>query len=63
MDIIDNLEDGVTEIMCHPGFLAGKLKLASGYTQERPIELNTLVDMKVIDAINAKGVELMRFGG
>ena len=60
--IINGLENGVTELMCHPGYLDGTLKLPSGYTRERPLELRAITDERVINTIKSKGVKLIRFG-
>lgn len=63
LNIIGSLEDGVTELMCHPGYATGQPRLPSGYLDERPGELATLLDQRVIDAVRERGVRLRRFGG
>jgi len=62
INIMNSLKNGVTELMCHPGYADETLKLPSGYVQERPLELKTLTNPMILSAIKSKGVELIRFG-
>ena len=58
---LGTLQDGVTELMCHPAYddpaLAG-----SSYRSEREIELKLLTHPAVRDRIKAVGIELVTFG-
>ena len=56
--LVSTLPDGVTELGCHPGDPAG---LRSTYAMERAVELRTLCDSRVRDAIAASGVDLASF--
>ncbi len=59
--IIGGLPDGVTELMCHPGYLARETNIESGYLTPRPVELATLTDPSVRKAIEKRGIRLRRF--
>ena len=51
------LEDGVTELICHPGHVDGELR--SSYVQERELEVVTLCDSRVREALTRLGIELV----
>ena len=54
--------DGTTELMCHPGEKGDSELLAtSSYARERPVELATLTDERVREAIAAQGLVLSTF--
>lgn len=53
------LADGVTELVCHPGYVDPSLQ--SGYAREREAELATLCDPRVREAMRATGVRLVGF--
>lgn len=54
------LEDGVNEIMCHPGIAYdASLELNTRYAAERSAELETLISPKVKGAIEDQGVRLV----
>jgi len=50
---------GVTELGCHPGYVASDF--LSSYSDEREVELRTLCDPAVRDAIGALGIALINF--
>jgi len=54
--ILARLEDGVTELMCHPGAPDPELIATSAYARERPIELATLTDPQVRDALERERI-------
>jgi len=58
---LDTLQDGVTELMCHPAYDDPALA-ASSYRSEREIELKLLTLPAVHDRIKAVGIELVTFG-
>jgi predicted glycoside hydrolase/deacetylase ChbG (UPF0249 family) len=58
---LDTLQDGVTELMCHPAYDDPALA-ASSYRSEREIELKLLTHSAVQDRIKALGIELVTFG-
>ena len=53
------VEDGVTELSCHPGYVDSDL--VSRYTSERECELRTLCDSSVRAAIREAGIVLVSF--
>lgn len=53
------LEAGVTELTCHPGYVTPEL--ASSYTVEREAELRTLCDPRVRTALADRGIRLVGF--
>lgn len=56
--ILRDLAPGVTELGCHPGLDAG---LDSTYVAERVIEVETLCDPRVREAIEREGIRLASF--
>ncbi len=61
ISIIRELNDGVYELMCHPGYLHAPFRMASGYVDERFTELKTLTIPKVMTVIKEAGVRLINF--
>jgi hypothetical protein len=59
--LLSRLEDGVTELMCHPGELDPELVATSAYARERPIELATLTDRRVREALERERITLTTF--
>jgi predicted glycoside hydrolase/deacetylase ChbG (UPF0249 family) len=59
--ILGRLEDGVTELMCHPAEPDAELLRGSTYARERAEELATLTDPLVRRALDEHGVTLTTF--
>ena len=59
--IVDTLPEGVTELMCHPGFADEQLAAISGYNRQRAAELAALTDPGLREHLRAAGVELISF--
>jgi predicted glycoside hydrolase/deacetylase ChbG (UPF0249 family) len=59
--LINELPDGTTEIMCHPGYVDEPFAKESVYNFQRERELKILTDPTVKQAIQAKGIELTTF--
>ena len=59
--LLARLEDGVTELMCHPGEPDPELEATSAYARERPIELATLTDVRVRVAVEGQRIALTTF--
>lgn len=57
--IFAELDDGVSELMCHPGYLTNRLKVISGYSNERPIEMEVLTNDSIAKAAKTMGIELI----
>jgi chitin disaccharide deacetylase len=56
---VDALEEGTTELMCHPGEPPSEVR--SGYSVQRKVELETLLSPEARRAIARAGVELATF--
>lgn len=67
--ILPQLKDGVTEIMCHPGYVGQDLQEAfqtmgtSSLVASRAMELQTLIDPSLRVHICTLGVQLIHHGG
>jgi predicted glycoside hydrolase/deacetylase ChbG (UPF0249 family) len=59
--LLSRVEDGVTELMCHPGEPDPELVATSAYARERPIELATLIDPRVRAALEQRRIALTTF--
>jgi predicted glycoside hydrolase/deacetylase ChbG (UPF0249 family) len=59
--LLSRLEDGVTELMCHPAEPDPELVATSTYARERPIELATLTDVRVRAALESQRIALTTF--
>ena len=60
-EFICRMEEGVTELMCHPGYADEALAISS-YTAQREGELRALCDPAVRTALAASGVRLIHYG-
>ncbi len=61
LGLLETLPDGVSELMCHPGYADASLA-ASSYRQEREIEVALLTDPAVRGRVAELGIELIPFG-
>jgi predicted glycoside hydrolase/deacetylase ChbG (UPF0249 family) len=61
LGLINNLPEGTTEIMCHPGYTDESFANESVYNKQRDRELAILTDPSVKEAIQAHGVKLITF--
>ena len=56
--LLEELPEGSTELMCHPGFLRDELRASPTRLKEsREIELNALTSAKVLAALQARGIQ------
>ena len=62
LDILEGLEPGVTEVMCHPGVVDEELLAGSTYTMDREREIEVLTHPEVLAAVRRRGVRLAHFG-
>jgi len=60
--ILQELEPGVTEMMCHPAHVDDELRRDSSYTDERERELGVLTHPDVRQALEDAGIHLTHFG-
>ncbi len=61
LKVLDNLEPGVTEMMCHPGYCDATLKTMSVYTVERERELRIFMDPDIRSFMENHQIELTDF--
>lgn len=61
LNIINTLEDGTFEVMCHPGYADQELVENCSYSTPRENELSILTSAEVIDAVQSKGITLIPF--
>ena len=59
--LINNVDDGTTEIMCHPGYVDDAFAQESVYNFQRERELKILTDPSIKEAIQANGIKLTTF--
>lgn len=59
LEILERLEDGQSELMCHPAREDPALAAISSYWRERPMELGTLTAPEARRAIERLGIELI----
>lgn len=62
MDVLSNLSEGSTEMMCHPGYPDKELFGSSTYIIQRQMELEILTNKDVLSYINDRQVKLINFG-
>jgi chitin disaccharide deacetylase len=62
LNIINNLSDSPSEIMCHPGYVDEAFAKESSYNFQRERELNILTDPSIKAAIESQNIELITFG-
>ena len=58
LGVIETLPPGITELGCHP---AAEPELESSYARERPVELASLCDPRVAEAIRERQIALCSF--
>jgi predicted glycoside hydrolase/deacetylase ChbG (UPF0249 family) len=61
VSIIEGLEEGTTELMCHPAHEDAELLASSSYATVRVRELAALCHPEVRAAIDRAGVQLITF--
>jgi predicted glycoside hydrolase/deacetylase ChbG (UPF0249 family) len=61
VSILENLGDGVTELMCHPAHTDAELSASSSYASVRVVELAVLCDPRVKAAVQSAGIRLTTF--
>ena len=61
MQLIDQLAEGTSEIMCHPGYVDDAFVKESVYNKQRERELKILTDPSIKEAIRSNGINLITF--
>lgn len=59
INILNNLPDGTSELMCHPGILSTDLK--SSYSEQRELELKTLTSKNVVKEVKNLRIKLINW--
>ena len=59
--VLAHLRDGVSELMCHPGYPDDALVRGSSYARERELEIAALCDPAIRETLVAAGVQLVTF--
>ena len=59
--ILASLDDGVSELMCHPARVDDALRRGSRYAEERDLEREILCDAKLPALVRSLGIELVGF--
>jgi len=60
--ILRALPEGISELMCHPGFADPELKASSTYVEEREREVEILCDPRIRSLVQDSGIDLVGFG-
>jgi hypothetical protein len=60
-EILENLSEGTTELMCHPGRADERLQSTSTYAGEREREIEVLTDPAVRKILKDAGVKLIPY--
>ena len=61
LTIVNNIDDGVSELMCHPGYVDEAFSKESVYNFQRARELKILTDPAVKQVVETNNVELISF--
>lgn len=59
---LSELQDGVTEFICHPGYVDEHVRAISPWTDVREVELSVFTDAEVAQAIREAGIKQTDFG-
>ncbi len=59
---LENLKEGVTELMSHPALADESLKQISSYNSQRAVELSLLLHPLILGKIKDNGINLITFG-
>jgi predicted glycoside hydrolase/deacetylase ChbG (UPF0249 family) len=60
--LLGKIEDGTTELMCHPAQIDEELRSASSYVDARAAELAALTHLDARATLQACGVQLVNYG-
>jgi predicted glycoside hydrolase/deacetylase ChbG (UPF0249 family) len=60
--ILDRLPAGVSELMCHPGYVDDNLLRVSAYNHQRENELAILTKDGIFSSLKQRGILLKTFG-
>ena len=60
--ILKNLPEGISEIMCHPGYVDKDLKAISSFTTGRELERQLFSSPSIKDLTLRSGIQLSHYG-
>ena len=60
-EILRDLPEGVSELMCHPGFADEPLKTGSTYAEARERELEILCNRRIRELVQELGIRLVGY--
>ena len=58
---VEKLEDGITELLCHPGYVDDDVRLISSWTDVRRTELRIFTDPEIAKEIKDAGIVLTNY--
>jgi len=61
LGLINQINEGTSEIMCHPGYVDDSFVKESVYNEQRERELRILTNPSIKEAIQANGISLITF--
>jgi predicted glycoside hydrolase/deacetylase ChbG (UPF0249 family) len=61
LDLLSNLPDGISELMCHPGFSDDELRSTSGYHETRDLEREILTSAALQDCVEKHSIMLRTY--
>ncbi|MGH9379546.1 MAG: carbohydrate deacetylase [Thermoanaerobaculia bacterium] len=61
-EVLEGLEPGVTELMCHPGLADEGLRAESSYAEARERELALLTRADMLRMVEERGIRMAHFG-
>ncbi len=61
LDLLSNLPDGVSELMCHPGYSDDELQSTSGYHETRDLEREILTSAALQDCVEKHSIMLRTY--
>ena len=61
LQLLNSINDGTVEIMCHPGYVDDAFVEESSYNKQRERELKILTDPSIKEALDKHNIELITF--
>lgn len=61
VDLLSRVDEGVTELMCHPAVVDDELRASSSYAEPRARELAALVHLDARATVQACGIQLVNW--
>ncbi|SFL59804.1 hypothetical protein SAMN03159341_107299 [Paenibacillus sp. 1_12] len=59
---LEQLPDGITELMCHPGYVDDDVRDHSVWTDGREREVNVFTSTRIVDKLSELDIQLVNFG-